>query len=90
MEQEGPLKQGPEGFHKSLVSISEDSLERSLLNLVRMSLVQSQVENQIIVGSVNWEIRKLRQCIQTIRYTLSEWCLESWMEIFFFSGQMIF
>lgn len=35
----------------------------SLMNLVRMSLVQSQVENQIIVGWVNEEVRKLRQCM---------------------------
>ena len=83
LEQEGPLKPRARRFHKSMVSISDDSLERSLVNLVTVSLMQSQVENQIIVGWVNWEIRKLRQCIQTIRYALSEWCLESWMEIFF-------
>ena len=33
----------------------------------------------------------MRQCIQTVRYALSEWGLESWMEkFFFFNGQMIF
>lgn len=90
LEQEGPLKPRARRFHKSMVSISDDSLERSLVNLVTVSLMQSQVENQIIVGWVNWEIRKLRQCIQTIRYALSEWCLESWMEIFFLMVKWFF